>query len=195
MNIKKIANFISTIGNPTVLILVYGFFHYLKNKSQANYLSSSLLVYSICLFPVSGFIAYKVRKGDFADQDVSNKIKRNSVYKVLLVSMCIVQIVAYLRDFSHEGKLLLLTFLMVISICYGINQFYKISLHTTFSFLIALMIFPLSSLFSIILFIFSFANAWSRLALNRHTLKEVFLATMLANLAGMMYLFFFYKII
>lgn len=188
---KTLAKFISSIGNPVVIGLFFGFYiQYFANEGDDGD-GLPLLFVSIIIIPLVLYIGYNVYKKNFDDFDVSNQKKRNSVYVVLLIALGLLSLLLIFGGYPVKGTLLALTLFVHILVSFLINQKLKVSKHTSFNFLFAWVFYPISAIIAIMLFFFGFFNAWSRLALARHTKQEVIAGFFLGNVMGASYLIAF----
>ncbi len=186
---KNIAKFISTLGNPLPIGLLFTIYYYLAIKNTAQKPWLVLLTVAGLLMPLLGFVIYKVRKGDFADYDVSNRLKRKQVYLVFLVSLFILICVSFMLNFPINSIKIQGVIFLQVGLSYLINQKLKISMHTSFGFLFAFLFFPLNCLIAWLLYGFGFLIGGSRLVLNRHKPTEVFAGFVLGNAIGLLYLY------
>jgi hypothetical protein len=189
--LKKLAKIISTVGNPLSIALFFGLYLYFfedKNQSQSNL--PLIFVLSVAV-PMAIYVGYNVRRKRFADYDVSDRTKRDGVYKVLIAVFLILNLVFYTFNFDIKGKLLATTFLLHSLSSFFINKRIKVSMHTSYNFLFSLIFYPINPQISLFLFGFGFINAWSRLALSRHKSIEVFLGFLTGVSFGGFYLYVF----
>ena len=189
--LKRLAKFISTIGNPLSIALFFGFYLYFFEKSNESQRNLPLIFVLSVAVPIAIYIGHNVRRKRFADYDVSDRTKREGVYKVLIGVFLILNLVFYVFNFDLKGKLLATTFLLHSLTSYLINKRIKVSMHTSFNFLFSLIFFPINPQIGIFLFLFGFLNAWSRIALSRHKTFEVVLGFITGVFIGGMYLYVF----
>lgn len=188
---KTLAKIISTIGNPLSIALFFGIYLFYIEKEHGNNRNLPILFVLSVAVPIAVYIGYNVRKKNFTDYDVSNRDKRNGVYKVLIAVFLILNIIFYLFDFDIKGKLLVSIFLIHTLSSFLLNQRIKVSMHTSYNFLFSFIFYPINPNISIVLFIFGFVNAWSRLELSRHKATEVILGFIKGVVLGVLYLYLF----
>jgi membrane-associated phospholipid phosphatase len=186
--LKTIAKAISTFGNPICIALFYGFYiqFFIRNSQEFNYLP--ILFTLFIVGPTILFIYIKVKNNEFSDFDVSNRVKRNSLYKFLLPLLCFLTIVLIFFRFPPKVIFVTSAILLQIFVAKVLNKSIKVSMHTSFCFLFANLFYPLNPIISIILFVFGFLILWSRIYLNRHSPKEVWTGFLLGNSIGYIYL-------
>jgi uncharacterized membrane protein len=189
--LKRLAKIISTVGNPLSIALFFGLYLYFFEKSNGSQRNLPLIFVLSVAIPMAIYIGYNVRRKKFADYDVSDRTKREGVYKVLIGVFLILNLVFYFFDFDLKGKLLVTTFLLHSLSSYLINKRIKVSMHTSYNFLFSIIFYPINPQISLFLFGFGFINAWSRLALSRHKTIEVILGFLTGVCIGGLYLYVF----
>ncbi len=188
---KQLANIISTIGNPLIIGLFFGFYFHFTNEAPETLKNLPLIFAIVVVLPLITFIGYNVLRKNFDDFDVSNRKKRNSVYILLIILLSILTIIIFYWEYPLRALLLSVFLLIHITISYLVNQRIKVSMHTSISFLFAWIFFPINPVIGISLFLFGFINGWSRVLLSRHTPREVFLGFILGNFVGIFYVIAF----
>lgn len=186
---KKIANIISTVGNPMSLGLLYGIYIMFFLENKINYLP--LLFVGFIAVPVSIFTAFKVKNKEFTDYDVSNRISRKKLYKFTILLFLVLSIFLVVFQFDSKSYLLSFTFFIHLLISYLINQKIKISMHSSFAFLFSFLFYVLNLKIAVFLLMFAFLIAWSRIRLRRHQPIEVIYGALLGCVVGLTYLAFF----
>lgn len=187
---KPLPYIISTIGNPMVIALFYGIYVQYLAQGQAGYQYLPLIFALGVVGPVFGFIFWKVRQNEYADYDVSNRVKRQGLYWFLIPVLGLLALI--LVGFRFPFKVILPVFAFLLQIVFSaiLNRKFKVSMHTSFCFLFSYLFFPLNVPISIVLFCFGFLVAWSRIELNRHSPKEVLVGILLGNFVGLVYMGF-----
>jgi membrane-associated phospholipid phosphatase len=190
--LKQAAKIISAIGNPLCLGILFGIYNFVELSKYAENAYLPLVSIAIVLVPLAIFVYLKVKKGQFHDYDVSNRLKRKSVYRLILI-LLLLAIFSSLFIPYPKGTVLINSILFLqIGLSYLINEKLKISMHTSFSFLFAYLFYPLSKEIFIGLFVFGFFNGYSRLVLNRHKPSEVMAGFIMGNACGLLYLCILY---
>ncbi len=190
-----LATVISTIGNPMALGLFFGAFLYFSHSDSGEYEGLPMVFSGIVILPVLTFTTIKVKKGEFEDYDVSDRLKRTQLYKFVLFVFLILNI--FLIAGSYPVKAILVSGILFIHllISFLVNQRLKVSMHTSFSFLFSALFVPLSHQVAVGLFVFGFVNAWSRIVLGRHKTDEVIAGWILGMITGGIYIFLFQRFI
>ena len=78
--LQKISKFISTIFNPINSLLFYYFVYSIKNYSLTESVQIFLPLFLIMILPISAWIFWNVKKKNYSNFDVSNRIQRKSLY-------------------------------------------------------------------------------------------------------------------
>ena len=169
----KLANALSTVGHPLLTILVFvvvALFNY-ESVREASIISA--LVLGLVTIPLSIKMYVGSKRGTYTNFDVSNKGERQSWYFIALFLVLILTAALFFTNQSQAVKWTTFFFLLLLSVSKFVNYFVKSSLHVSLNILVAFLIMPLHLIFGIVFLIFVLFVAWSRVALNRHTLKEV----------------------
>jgi hypothetical protein len=177
------------------IALAYGAYVQYLARHEAEYQYLPLFFVLGIVVPVIGFIYWKVRQKEFTDYDVSNRVKRQQLYRFILPLFGLLALVLIVFRFPIKVILPVLAFFVLLFVSFFINKKLKVSMHTSFCFLFAYLFFPLNASVGITLFAFGFLVAWSRLALRRHSKQEVYLGFGLGNLVGLVYLGFTYLLV
>jgi membrane-associated phospholipid phosphatase len=189
--LRNIAKMVSTIGNPVVIGLFYGVYIQYISLMAGHYDFMPIIFTLLMIAPTAAFIYWKVKKKEYTDYDVSNRVKRNSLYNFVLPLIFILNITLFIFNFPIKVKLVAATFLLNVSIATILNKTIKASMHTSFCFLFANLFYPINIFIAVFLFFSGFLVLWSRVFLNRHSVKEVVAGFILGNSLGGIYLFFY----
>lgn len=184
---RSFARIVSVIGNPLCVGLFFGVYLYFSEKESEKLRNLPLLYSLVIIIPTAVFISYNVFRKRFSDFDVSNQTQRNEVFKLLVVLSSVLTTILYFRAYPPKALLLSFILLLYVLISYGVNQKVKASIHTGMAFLFAWIFYPIDSTVALALFLFGFVNAWSRLVLSRHSLKEVVYGFIIGNSIGAVY--------
>ncbi|MCU0338942.1 MAG: phosphatase PAP2 family protein [Spirosomaceae bacterium] len=184
---KKIAKIISFVGNPlvlSVLAAVYANFQRFEVR-QALILTGILLLVGVG--PVFWYINRRVNAGQYADHDVSARTKRPSLY---LFAMGILAVLIAVLYFTHQPRHVIsgaVAAWLLAAASFLVNFKTKTSLHTGYAFLIGFLTLSVSFSAGMGLIGFAFLVGWSRVALGRHTLQEVFIGASLGATIGCLF--------
>jgi hypothetical protein len=120
------------------------------------------------------YVVYRVRRGDWTDVDVSTREQRPRMYAVAIActgAACAVLWYSGQPAPVVRGALAAVVLLMLSA---ASNQLgVKASLHTSFSVYAAAMLWTSSLVLGAFGVLLAIAVAWSRIALSRHTSREV----------------------
>ncbi|MBK9936137.1 MAG: hypothetical protein IPP61_16725 [Cytophagaceae bacterium] len=188
-SLNKIARIISFIGNPMTLgLLVVLYIQFFHQGSPTNHLLLYLM--AIVVIPIGSYIKYQVNRKNFRDYDVSHQKRRNSLYQFALVLIFVLMLVLYFLNVPADLQLIIRILFMHLFLSFIVNQWIKVSMHTSFNFLFALMMIPTNLYFGIGLMGYGFVNGWSRVQLSRHKPREVIAGLLLGNFTGTLFLYF-----
>lgn len=184
---NSLAEGVSAIGHPILLGSIATIYVNLNFLDRKESISLATQLFLGLVMPLVIFISLKIRRGEFKDFDVSDQQKRNSLYWFLLLLLSIQIILLFVFDHSFLIKAGALTVFVQILLSFGLNQRFKISLHTSFAFLISTMAYTVSYKFAFILFMFAIFIGYSRVHLSRHTSREVFWGMILGIFCGFIF--------
>ena len=180
----KLANALSTVGHPLLTISVFvlvALFNY-ESVREASIISA--LVLGFVTIPLSIKMYVGSKRGTYTNFDVSNKGERQSWYFIALFLVLILTAVLFFTNQSQAVKWTAFFFLLLLSVSKFVNYFVKSSLHVSLNILVAFLIMPLHLIFGIVFLVFVLFVAWSRVALKRHTLKEVIYGGFIGLIVG-----------
>ena len=180
----KLANALSTVGHPLLTISVFvvvALFNY-ESFREASIISA--LVLSLVTIPLSIKMYVGSKRGTYTNFDVSNKGERQSWYFIALFLVLILTAVLFFTNQPQAVKWTAFFFLLLLLVSKFVNYFVKSSLHVSLNILVSFLIMPLHLIFGIVFLVFVLFVAWSRVALKRHTLKEVIYGGFIGLIVG-----------
>lgn len=179
---------ISNIFNPLTALLVYFVYFSYQHYTWEEMLHRFWPILLIVALPVSFWIVWNVKKGNYSNMDVSNRNQRKSLYVVIGIVMLVYLIVFYMMNKSIDTImpfLLILLFLMQIS-----NYFIKSSMHTAFNVITAAFFFNQDVKLGVLWLIIAIIVGLTRIVLKRHTLSEVLMGGFLAAAVSAIYIYY-----
>ncbi len=182
---------VSAVGHPIVLGTLASLYVNFKEfkADKAWWLSISLL--SLCVLPLTIYLIYKIRKGVYKDFDVSNQSKRPKLYLFALAVLSFFMVFLYFLESSWLIRIGIIPIFLLVLSTNVINKRIKVSLHTSFSFLLAVMMIKVDTNIAFSLFLFATLIGYSRLYLKRHTIPEVALGAGLGMIIGFIFHFIY----
>ncbi|AWV96990.1 phosphatase PAP2 family protein [Arcticibacterium luteifluviistationis] len=186
-----LSHLISSIGHPILLGSLAAIYVNFREFDTEKAWQLTLTLLIGCVLPIIGFLIYKMRKGDYENFDVSNQKKRNSLYifSILLLAL----FMGYLFFVNSTWLIkcgIIPVFLLTFS-SYFINKKIKVSLHTSFSFLLATMMIQVETSAAFTMYLFAILIGYSRLHLKRHSIPEVALGAILGIAIGFIFHFIY----
>ncbi|GAB3969070.1 hypothetical protein GCM10028806_14460 [Spirosoma terrae] len=180
----KLANLISTIGHPLLMLSVFVVFVSFQQLPIQNAVLISGLLIGVVVLPVCLQNYRKVRQGTYTNFDVSDRQQRSGFYPGLIGLVALVTgiFIATNQPLSFCYGMNATLLLLVIS--YGVNFFIKASLHTSLSFFLAWAIGLISPPLGVAMGIMAVAISASRLVLKRHSLIEVGTGALIGLIIG-----------
>jgi membrane-associated phospholipid phosphatase len=154
------------------------------NLSEIAKLFLPLLL--IVIIPISAWIYWNVRKGNYSNMDVSNRKQRKSLYFFIAALFLFL----FYDYFFNENIDLIVTFLLLLLLLMQLsNYFVKSSMYTAFNVFVATLFFGLNSTLGIIWFLIAVLVGVTRIILKRHTVIEVISGALIALLDSFIYLY------
>ncbi len=180
----KLAQWISVIGHPFLLMPVLtGIIAYsLLPPSQA--FIAELVALGIVIVPAGLYTVVRVRRGTWSDLDVSNPTERNHFYEILLPLLLVLTFIAWLADVPRSIPLGTFSISILVATAYILNKWTKVSLHTGFGVFVGLTLFLIAPVLGIVASVLAALVAWSRVALGRHSRREVLWGGLLGMVIG-----------
>lgn len=182
-----ISKFISNFFNPLVSLFLYFLYSSLQNYTAKEAAMRFLPILLLTMLPISLWIFWNVKKGNYTNMDVSNRNQRKSLYFFIAGA-----IGAYLLyDYFKNGTVdILMIFLMILLLVMQIsNYFVKSSMHTAFNIFVSALFFSVNPVMGIIWFGIAVLVGITRIILRRHTLKEVISGAVIAGIVSFIYLY------
>jgi membrane-associated phospholipid phosphatase len=182
----KIAKYVSLIGHPLLTIPIFivpVLFHIQDFKSALS--ASALIVFGI-IVPLIIKMYWGEKKGVYTNFDVSDQGERKSWYFFAIVLLLLTFIILFATNQSHAVRVGFLLSVLLLLSSQVVNYFIKSSLHVSFNIFLSFMILSINIYLAALLFMFVVAIAWSRVYLERHTIKEVMTGAILGTVYGLL---------
>jgi len=169
----KIAKLISVIGHPLLTIPFYVAIVMFAFEDFEKALLNSVLIIGCIFLPLILQMYIKSKNGTYTNFDVSDRIQRKTLFSFIIPLMIVVTIISFKTSPDSDFSLSVLFATILVVISHIINLFTKISLHVSLNIYLSALVTTANLRFGIAVFLFSGLIAWSRIALKRHTFKEV----------------------
>jgi len=170
---KKIAQLVSVAGHPLLTIPLYAAFVLFTFQDVKTAFFNSALIIGCIFIPLILRLYLKTRNGSYTNFDVSDRKQRKSMFFFIIPLLSIVTAVVFITGQSVNLCLSLLFALVLVVISQLVNLHIKSSMHVSFHLYLSFLVMSLNYRVGIIVLLISIPIAWSRMALGRHTLKEV----------------------
>jgi len=136
---------------------------------------------------VMAYSAWQVRCGQWAHVDASQHRERRTLNRFLLVVLAAGALVSLWSDVSREFVLGLALSASMVLVALLTQRWCKLSLHVAFALFAALLL-ALAGMWPLIIGLaFALLVAWSRLHLQRHTLRDVVAGAAAGFMAGLVF--------
>ena len=136
-------------------------------------LLNSALIIGCIFLPLFLRMYFKSRNGTYTNFDVSDRIQRKTLFTFIIPLMVVVTFILFKINPASNLSLSVLFGTILVIISQIINLFVKISLHVSLNIYLSALVMTTDLRIGIAVFLFSGLIAWSRIALGRHTWKEV----------------------
>jgi membrane-associated phospholipid phosphatase len=115
----------------------------------------------------------KSRNGSYTNFDVSDRTQRKSLFRFAIPLLFIVTVVLFATHQSKNLCISVLFALILLIVSQVINLYVKSSLHVSFNIYLSALVFTVNYKIGIVALLFTGLLMWSRVKLERHTIKEV----------------------
>ena len=179
------APWLSIVFHPFVTVAAMVGAASAARQSRADAVRSVAVVVLFTIVPLALLMWRQVRRGKWDNADASNRTERPILYVVGGVSL--VALLAFLTLRGPQSFMLrgvIATFGM-LAVCAIATRWIKVSLHMAFATLAATALSLVRSPVGYLLLLALPPLVWARLTLQRHTLVEVALGTIIGAAAGM----------
>ena len=170
---QKIAKIISVIGHPLLTIPLFVAIMMFAFEDIEKALVNSALIIACIFLPLCLRMYFKSKIGTYTNFDVSDRIQRKTLFTFIIPIMIVVTIISFITspDSNFSISVLFGTILVIISQI--TNLFIKSSLHVSLNIYLAALATTADLRIGIAILLLTGLIAWSRIALGRHTRKEV----------------------
>ncbi|KIA83510.1 ABC transporter permease [Kaistella solincola] len=184
---ERVSKWLSNFFNPMNSLVIYFVLFSIKNLGLKEAFQNFLPIFFLIIAPISGWIFWKVKSGEFSDTDVSDRHQRKNLYFFIAGAIIIYLMYVFFR---FERVDWVLFFLLILLIILQIsNYFIKSSMHTALNVFVAALMFTLDPLLGAGWIIITAAVAVSRVVLKRHTWAEVISGAVIATAISFIYLY------
>ena len=186
----KISKIISNFFNPLTSFFLFYLYFSLKNFTREEAISNFLPIFFIILLPISLWIFWNVKKGNYTNMDVSNRNQRKSLYFFIAAAILVYLIYEYFVN-NHLNHLdFIMLFISILLILMQISNYYiKSSMHTAFNVFVSALFFVENITLGIVWILLSIVVGITRIILKRHTPKEVLMGFSIATFVSLMYIY------
>ena len=188
-NVVFVSKLISNFFNPfTSLVLYFIYFSY-RNYNFLDSIYLFLPIFLIIILPVSVWIFWNVKKGNYQNLDVSNRIKRKSLY--IFINLAIFAYLLYDLFIKGNFDITIFYLLVLLIIMQLSNYFIKSSMHTALNIFVSALFLSQNFWLGIFWIGISILVGISRIVVKRHTPKEVLMGSLLSTIVSFAYLYTF----
>ncbi len=188
MTRQKLAEWISGVGHPMLSFPVFIILMLFLNQPPEKALWISALIILGIFIPMFIKISRGTKSGRYTNFDISDRQQRKSFYPFLILLLSTVTAILFFTNQPLSIIRPLFFGLILILINFALNFYIKVSLHVSLTVFLGFLLFEINSTAGILFFLFSFAMAWSRFELKRHSVSEILLGFLVGILIGSIYL-------
>lgn len=184
-----LSKFISNFFNPLTSLFLYFAYYSNKHYDLKKSLYEFLPILLILILPISAWIYWNVRKGNYTNMDVSNRKQRNSLYIFIAVAMLVYLLINFMIDGQIDYTMLFLFILLILM--QVSNYFIKSSMHTAINIFAAALFFAQNQILGLAWLFIAVMVGITRIILKRHTPKEVLMGAAIASIVSFFYLYIY----
>lgn len=186
----RFAKYISIIGHPLLTIPIFIAIVMFRFSDLREAIFISFLIIGCVFIPVILWMYFKSKNGSYTNFDVSDKTQRKSLFLFAAPLLLIVTIILFKTNQPRDLCISVLFALILTIISQIVNFFVKTSLHVSLNIYLASLIFTFDYKIGIIVLLFTGLLCWSRVKLDRHTIKEVISGLLIGTCIGLIMLRF-----
>ena len=178
-----IARWLSIVFHPFVMVSVMVGTAAAARQTAGEALRTVAIVALVTCVPLMILMIRQVRRGAWTNVDASNRAERPLLYFTLAAPLVALLAYAWLHSQSFMVRGIVAT-LGMVGACAWLTRWIKVSLHMAFASLAATSLALMRSPVGYALVMVLPALVWSRVTLERHTVPEVALGTIIGAAAG-----------
>ena len=182
---KKIATIVSILGHPLLTIPLYVALVMFGSEDFKRASLNTFLIIGCVFIPVTMWLYIKSRNGSYTNFDVSDRKQRKSVFVFIIPILSIVTYILYKSDQASHVWQSMLFGLILLFILQVVNFRIKSSMHVSLNIYLSFLIMTVNYPVGIIVLLLTAPIGWSRVALGRHSLKEVLSGTIIGLLVSL----------
>lgn len=170
---QKIAKIISIIGHPLLTIPLFVAIMMFAFEDTEKALLNSALIIGCIFLPLCLQMYFKSKNGTYTNFDVSDRIQRKTLFTFIIPILIVVTIISFITSPASNFSISVLFGTILVIISQITNLFIKSSLHVSLNIYLAALAMTADLRIGIAILLLTGLIAWSRIALGRHTRKEV----------------------
>ena len=182
---KNIAHIVSVLGHPLLTIPLYVALVMFGSEDFKRASLNTFLIIGCVFIPVTMWLYIKSRNGSYTNFDVSDRKQRKSVFVFIIPILSIVTYILYKSDQASHVWQSMLFGLILLFILQVVNFRIKSSMHVSLNIYLSFLIMTVNYPVGIIVLLLTAPIGWSRVALGRHSLKEVLSGTVIGLLVSL----------
>jgi len=182
---KNIAHVVSVLGHPLLTIPLYVALVMFGSEDFKRASLNTFLIIGCVFIPVTVWLYIKSRNGSYTNFDVSDRKQRKSVFVFIIPILSIVTYILYKSDQASHLWQSMLFGLILLFILQVVNFRIKSSMHVSLNIYLSFLIMTVNYPVGIIVLLLTAPIGWSRVALGRHSLKEVLSGTVIGLLVSL----------
>lgn len=171
--LDRLARAISILGHPVLVLPSALALPAALRGGDSGTLRSMLGAFALFAALVLGWSWLQVRRGRWAHVDASQPSERQSLNRILLVTIAIGALLAWRLSQAPDLALALALSACIVAIAMLTARWCKLSLHAAFAVYAAGLLWPLGVVWVGAGCVFAGIVAWSRLQLSRHRPRDI----------------------
>lgn len=182
--LDRLARAISILGHPLLVLPAALALPAALRSGDPGTLRPMLVGFALFAALVLGWSWRQVRRGRWAHVDASQPSERQSLNRILLVTIAIGALLAWSRSPTPDLAMVLALSACIVAVAMLLVRWCKLSLHAAFAVYAAGLLWPLGVVWVGVGCVFAGIVAWSRLQLSRHRPRDIVAGAAAGSLAA-----------
>ncbi|WP_026370760.1 phosphatase PAP2 family protein [Kallotenue papyrolyticum] len=177
---RLISQIFHPISNGILSFLIVGLFAPDFADTRWSGIGWALLVIALLVLPPTIYFYYRLVRGHFSDDDVSQRTQRHGLYIFSLGTALLASLALYALSVPPVYLRLIGATLATLVACMLINFFWKVSVHSASIAALATISARLYLPLGLFFWLAAFAVAWARIRTGNHTAGQVLAGWLIA---------------
>lgn len=186
MSSIALARAVSILGHPLLMLPLAVLALSAANDGSGRTMAVIAAGFGVFAAIVMAYSWWQVDRGRWLHVDASDRNERHALNRFLLIALVCAVVVAWLGSLRELALGLALSALL-IGLAMAVSRWCRLSLHLAFAVYAAMLLSGIDWRIAIGGFLFAALLAWSRLALQRHTPRDLLVGAAAGVLSGALF--------